>query len=115
MSDPTLAVSPPKPPARLPKAISVEEVERLLAASAVGDTPQALRDKALLEVLYGTGGRISEIVGLDIDDVDTEDGVVRLRGNCLCETGCSSPVRVSPAEADGSTRTDDEKGGRWWC
>ncbi|HQH07802.1 MAG TPA: site-specific tyrosine recombinase XerD [Phycicoccus sp.] len=80
MSDPTLAVSPPKPPARLPKAISVEEVERLLAASAVGDTPQALRDKALLEVLYGTGGRISEIVGLDIDDVDTEDGVVRLRG-----------------------------------
>lgn len=79
-ADPTAAVSPPRPPGRLPKAISVDQVERLLAAASVGDTPAALRDRALLEVLYGCGGRISEVIGLDIDDVDTEGGVVRLRG-----------------------------------
>ena len=74
------AVSPPKTPARLPKAIPVEDVERLLEAASVGDTPASLRDRALLEVLYGTGARISEAVGLDVDDVEGDDGVVRLRG-----------------------------------
>ncbi len=78
--DPAREVSPPAPPSRLPKAIGVTEVERLLDAASVGDTPAALRDRALLEVLYGTGARISEAVGLDVDDVDTQDGVVRLRG-----------------------------------
>jgi integrase/recombinase XerD len=79
-ADPAGAVSPPRTPSRLPKAIAVDEVERLLEAAAVGGTPTALRDRALLEVLYGTGARISEEVGLDLDDVDLEDGVVRLRG-----------------------------------
>ena len=79
-ADPAASVSPPPPPSRLPKAISVSEVERLLAAAAVGDTPASLRDTALLEVLYGTGARISEAVGLDIDDVDLDAGVVRLQG-----------------------------------
>jgi integrase/recombinase XerD len=79
-ADPAAAVSPPPPPSRLPKAISVGEVERLLDAAAVGDTPASLRDKALLEVLYGTGARISEAVGLDVDDVDMDAGVVRLEG-----------------------------------
>ncbi len=79
-TDPAAAVSPPPPPSRLPKAISVSEVERLLDAAAVGDTPASLRDKALLEVLYGTGARISEAIGLDIDDVDVDAGVVRLEG-----------------------------------
>jgi integrase/recombinase XerD len=78
--DPAGAVSPPRPPARLPKAISVEDVERLLAAAGVGDTPASLRDRALLEVLYGAGARISEAVGLDVDDVDAGEGVVRLFG-----------------------------------
>ncbi|WP_091757238.1 site-specific tyrosine recombinase XerD [Pedococcus cremeus] len=78
--DPAGAVSPPRPPARLPKAISIEAVERLLAAASVGDTPASLRDRALLEVLYGAGARISEAVGLDVDDVDTAEGVVRLFG-----------------------------------
>ncbi len=77
--DPAAAVAPPRPPSRLPKALSVADVERLLEA-AVGDTPVALRDRALLEVLYGTGARISEAVGLDVDDVETETGVVRLFG-----------------------------------
>ena len=79
-ADPARAVSPPKPPSRLPKAIPVEDVERLLEAASVGDTPASLRDRALLEVLYGTGARISEAVGLDVDDVEGDDGVVRLRG-----------------------------------
>jgi integrase/recombinase XerD len=79
-ADPARRVSPPSTPARLPKAIPVEDVERLLAAASVGDTPASLRDRALLEVLYGTGARISEAVGLDVDDVERDDGVVRLRG-----------------------------------
>ncbi|GAA2039903.1 site-specific tyrosine recombinase XerD [Terrabacter terrae] len=70
-ADPAANVAPPKPPARLPKAIPVEAVERLLAAAAVGDTPDSLRDRALLEVLYGVGARISEAVGLDVDDLET--------------------------------------------
>ncbi|HET7762161.1 MAG TPA: site-specific tyrosine recombinase XerD [Phycicoccus sp.] len=79
-ADPTRDVSPPRPPSRLPKAIALDDVERLLDAASVGDTPASLRDRALLEVLYGTGARISEAVGLDVDDVDGEEGVVRLRG-----------------------------------
>ncbi|HET7800617.1 MAG TPA: site-specific tyrosine recombinase XerD [Humibacillus xanthopallidus] len=69
-TDPAAAVAPPRPPSRLPKAIPVDAVERLLAAASVGDTPEALRDRALLEILYGTGARISEAVGLDVDDLD---------------------------------------------
>jgi integrase/recombinase XerD len=79
-TDPASAVSPPRPPSRLPKAISIEDVERLLDAASVGDTAASLRDRALLEVLYGCGARISEAVGLDVDDIDTEEGVVRLFG-----------------------------------
>ena len=79
-TNPTRRVSPPKTPGRLPKAISVDEVERLLQAASLGDGLLALRDRALLEILYGTGARISEAVGLDLDDIDTEGAVVRLRG-----------------------------------
>ena len=79
-ADPAAAVQPPRPPARLPKAITVDQVERLLDAASVGDTPASLRDRALLEVLYGAGARISEAVGLDIDDIDLDEGVVRLFG-----------------------------------
>jgi integrase/recombinase XerD len=67
-SDPARAVRPPAPPRRLPRAIPVADVERLLAA-ATGEGPLPLRDRALLELLYGTGARISEAVGLDIDDL----------------------------------------------
>jgi integrase/recombinase XerD len=73
-------VRPPAPARRLPKAISVDEVSRLLAAAGTGDTPLSLRDQALLELLYGTGARISEVVGLAVDDLDRADGVVRLNG-----------------------------------
>jgi integrase/recombinase XerD len=68
------------PPRRLPKAISVADVERLLEAAGYAGTALALRDRALLEVLYGTGARISEAVGLDVDDLDLTDNSVLLTG-----------------------------------
>jgi integrase/recombinase XerD len=64
----------------LPKALPVSDVERILDAAGVGDTPLALRDQAMLELLYGTGARISEAVGLDVDDLDLAAGEVLLRG-----------------------------------
>ncbi len=78
--DPAREVRPPAPARRLPKAITVEEVERLLDAAGAADTPLALRDRALLETLYGTGARISEAVGLAVDDLDRGSGLVRLDG-----------------------------------
>jgi integrase/recombinase XerD len=78
--DPSHEVRPPQPARRLPKAIGVDEVERLLEAAGFDETPRALRDRALLEVLYGSGARISEAVGLDIDDLDLDHGSVLLRG-----------------------------------
>nr|WP_245666408.1 site-specific tyrosine recombinase XerD [Actinomadura latina] len=79
--DPAHGVKPPTPPRRLPKAISAADVERLLAVAA-GDpgTARGLRDRALLELLYGSGARISEAVGLDVDDLDLRDGFARVAG-----------------------------------
>jgi integrase/recombinase XerD len=73
-------IRPAAPPRRLPKAISVDDVERLLDAAGYAGTALALRDRALLELLYGTGARISEAVGLDVDDVDLTDNTVLLSG-----------------------------------
>lgn len=80
--DPAHEVHPPRQLKRLPKAISVDDVERLIAASGPDDASLTLRNRALLELLYGTGARISEAVGLAVDDVDlgTEAQRVRLRG-----------------------------------
>jgi integrase/recombinase XerD len=64
-------VKPPAPPKRLPKALDVDQVTRLL--DVADDTPLGMRDKALLEFLYGTGARISEAVGAAIDDLDLGD------------------------------------------
>ncbi len=91
--DPAVAVSPPKTPMRLPKAISVEQVERLLAAASLGDTPVSLRDRALFEVLYGAGARISEVVGLDIDDLDLGEGQA---GSSVRLFGKGSKERIVP-------------------
>jgi integrase/recombinase XerD len=67
-TDPASDVHPPMPGKRLPKAISVGEVTRILEAAGT-DTATGLRDRALLEFLYSTGARISEAVGLDVDDI----------------------------------------------
>lgn len=93
-TDPAAEVTPPAPPMRLPKAVLLDTVERLLEAAGPVRAPAsaaradllAQRDRALLEVLYGTGARVSEAVGLDVDDVaeavDAEGsvGLVRFRG-----------------------------------
>ena len=79
-TDPSRDVRPPTLPRRLPKAIPVESVEALIEAAGAPGTPLATRDRALLELLYGSGARISEAVGLDVDDVDLTDGAARLLG-----------------------------------
>jgi len=68
-ADASRDVHPPAPPRRLPKALPVASITALLEAAS-GDDPRGLRDRALLELLYATGARISEAVGLDVDDVD---------------------------------------------
>ena len=84
-------VRPPAQPRRLPKALPVEQVERLLDASGLGDGPAALRDRALLELLYATGARISEAVGADVDDLDLAPGHAWIR-----VLGKGSKERVVP-------------------
>ena len=77
------AVKPPTPSRRLPKSLSLDEVLTLLdgaGGDAPSDGPLTLRNRALLELLYSTGARISEAVGLDVDDIDTHARSVLLRG-----------------------------------
>ena len=76
--DPTGRLRPPKTPRRLPKALTIDQVERLLAAPSA-EEPLGIRDRALLELLYATGARVSEAVGLDVDDM-AHGEVLRLRG-----------------------------------
>jgi integrase/recombinase XerD len=73
-------VRPPTPARRLPKAVPVESVVALIEAAGAVEGPRGLRVWALLELLYGTGARISEAVGLAVDDVDRGPAVVRLAG-----------------------------------
>lgn len=75
-------VKPPTPARRLPKALPYDQISRLLdaAGGAAGDGPRGLRDRALLELLYSTGARISELVGLDVDDIDAAERAVVLHG-----------------------------------
>lgn len=77
--DPTAGVVRPRVPRTLPRPLSVEEVAQVLESPA-GGTPAAQRDRALLETLYGAGLRISELVRLDVDDLDLEEGSVRVVG-----------------------------------
>jgi integrase/recombinase XerD len=78
--DPAAAVRPPTPPQRLPRALPLDDVLALVEAAGFDGTPKAVRDQALLEFLYGTGARIGEAVGLDVDDLDLERGTVMLHG-----------------------------------
>jgi integrase/recombinase XerD len=78
--DPASGVKPPAPAKRLPKALPLADVEAILEAAGAPGTTLALRDRALLELLYGCGARISEAVGCAIDDLDLDSGLVRLHG-----------------------------------
>jgi integrase/recombinase XerD len=77
--DPAGSVEQPRVPRGLPKALGEEQVLQLLAAP-VGDDPIARRDRAILEVLYGTGVRVSELVGLSLGDVDLDASLLRAFG-----------------------------------
>ena len=77
--DPSASVVRPKLPRSLPRPLSVADVQRLLASPADA-TPAGLRDRAVLETLYGSGLRVSELVGLDVDDLEMEEGSVRVMG-----------------------------------
>jgi integrase/recombinase XerD len=129
-SDPASLVHPPASPRKLPRAIGVPEVERLIAAagtstagtSAVaagaagtraagtghdGDALRPLRDRALLELLYGTGARISEAVGLDVDDLGflAADAAAAAAGPTLASTGPQpTPATVRLAGKGGRDR-----------
>jgi len=78
-ADPTLNLDSPKLPRSLPKTLTEADVERLLD-SADGNTPLGLRDRAMLETLYATGLRVSELVGLKLTAVNLNDGVLRVTG-----------------------------------
>ncbi len=91
-SDPARTIRPPAPPRRLPRAIAIPDVERLLQVPA--DSPAHWRDRALLELLYGTGARISEAVGLDVDDLDLASRPGE-RGSGPAERGMPAWVRLA--------------------
>ena len=76
-SDPTVGLGVPKQPRPLPKAIPLEDIEALLDLPS--DEGLGRRDRAILEVLYGSGLRISELIALDVDDVDLDQGTILVR------------------------------------
>ncbi len=86
--DPSLQIESPKLPRSLPKSLSEEEVESLLNAPNVNE-PIGLRDRAMLEILYASGLRVSELVGLKVTEVSLTEGVVRV-------TGKGSKTRLVP-------------------
>src|SRR5690606_27829387 len=90
-TNPMTLIRTPRQAKRLPKAITIEQVERLLAAPAETDVLGA-RDRAMLETLYSTGIRVSELVGLNIGDLDPE-------GECMKVRGKGSKERMAPLGA----------------
>ena len=91
--NPALDIDSPKVKKRLPQTLTTEEVDRLLAAPAANNSPKNMRDRALLSVLYSTGMRVSEVVSLQLDDVDYTDKV-------LYPPGKVDELRVIPLEDD---------------
>ena len=79
-TDPTEYLSSPRVGRSLPEPLSAEEVERLLIAQPGDTTPESLRDRAMLELIYATGMRVSELVSLDLDDLDLDGAAVRCLG-----------------------------------
>lgn len=78
-ADPTLLLEPPKLPHSLPKALSENQIEALIRAPDV-DKTLGLRDRAMFELIYATGLRVSELIGLTLEQVNLRQGVLRVRG-----------------------------------
>ena len=109
--DPAAGVKPPPPSKRLPKALPLSDVEAILEAAGAPGTALALRDRALLELLYGTGARISEAVGLDVDDLDLDlDGGLGARSSA--GSGSSSGSGTGSGSVTDSTVRLHGKGGK---
>src|SRR5690606_22618872 len=87
-TDPSLQIESPKLPRSLPKSLNEQEVEDLLQAPDINQ-PIGLRDRAMLELLYASGLRVSELVNIKVNEVSTQDGVVRV-------TGKGSKTRLVP-------------------
>ena len=114
--DPAAIVDTPAVPRSLPKALSEEQVDALLG-SIGGHEPRDRRDRAILEVLYGTGMRISELVGLDLADLDLGDGLVRVFGKGAKERvvpllGCAQRAVVEWLTAGGRAALEPERWAR---
>lgn len=93
---PTAALPLPKVPERLPDVVSIEDVERLLS-QPFPEGPVGCRERAILEVLYGCGIRVSELTGLDLRDIDLAEGYLRVFGKGRKER--VTPVSGAAAEA----------------
>lgn len=91
-SDPTATLDSPKVGRSLPKAISIEAVNALLAQPAKDPSPEGIRDRAMLELLYATGMRVSELVSLNMDDVSLASGYVR----CFGKGGKERTIPIHP-------------------
>ena len=119
-TDPSEEVDAPRVPQGIPKALDESQVEQLLGA-VTGDGPLPQRDRALLETLYATGIRISEAVGLELGDLDLQDGVVRVLGKGdkerIVPIGRSAPRRrlVPPRRPPRVAQRPDPARGRQRC
>jgi integrase/recombinase XerD len=90
--NPVATLSAPKVKKQLPRVLSMEEVERLLAEPTKGSTPKALRDRALLDLLYATGMRVSEAIALRVDDLD----IAESRVSCVGRDGKTRQLPLTP-------------------
>jgi integrase/recombinase XerD len=97
-TDPTLQIESPKLPRSLPKSLNEQEVSDLLSAPDINQ-PIGLRDRAMLELLYASGLRVSELVTVKVNDVSTQDGVVRV-------TGKGSKTRLVPMGQEAASWID---------
>ena len=93
--DPSESVGSPRIGRSLPEVLTIDQVERLLAAPG-GDGPEVRRDRAMLELLYASGLRVSELVSLDLEDIDLEQGFVR----CFGKGGKERQVPLHPQALD---------------
>jgi integrase/recombinase XerD len=95
--DPAVGLVAPRVAKRTPKTMTSDEVERLLAAPGTGNSPKTLRDRALLELLYATGVRVSELVSFRLDDVNLSDKAMRVKSE---EGGRERSVPMSDTAAE---------------